>query len=252
MISKEVFTLFTIPLSSLRLQSERRKRRGGSEEVAACERGTVTCKFQMAARQGRGRLDASSLYGDEALELLDSFSSDKVSEIARSTSSLRQNPNRRGEMRLELARRFSTYRSGPTSRPSSGAGSLGLRPQNHSASPTPTAFTHGRLCGRQSARRKKKSSAQADAGGSKRGRPSLSQIVYKDLVIIPDPNTTKVPTYESRITLERKRMVISGFPFDRAWDAVKLRSPICSQLLDREMIFEYMKVRLTTVVFILT
>ncbi len=49
--------------------------KGGSKEEAACERGAVTCKVQMAARQGRGRLDASSLYGDEALELLDSFSS---------------------------------------------------------------------------------------------------------------------------------------------------------------------------------
>ncbi len=69
-------------------------------------------------------------------------------------------------MRLELSGRFPTIRPGPTKRPYSGADSLGLCPKNHSASATSTVFTHSRLGGRQNARRKRKSSTQADAGGS--------------------------------------------------------------------------------------
>ena len=76
-------------------------------------------------------------------------------------------------------------------------------------------------------------------------RPATSNIVYRDLVIIPDPGTKKVPTHNARVALEKNKLIVSGFPFDRSWDAVTLKSNIRKQLPNQDMLFQYVKVNCT-------
>ncbi|XP_028412414.1 uncharacterized protein LOC114535234 [Dendronephthya gigantea] len=66
----------------------------------------------------------------------------------------------------------------------------------------------------------------------KRKRTSSSKVeikpkaVHKDLVLVPDPIQTSVPTHSSRVTLESDGFVIHSFPFVREWDNVTLKREI--------------------------
>ena len=44
-----------------------------------------------------------------------------------------------------------------------------------------------------------------------------SNVVYKDLILLPEPDTKTVPTHRSRITLENDGFVVHEFPVDRSW-----------------------------------
>ena len=77
---------------------------------------------------------------------------------------------------------------------------------------------------------------------NERGRPGTSNIVYRDLVIIPDPETKKVPTHNACVALEKNKLIVSGFPFDRSWDAVTLKSNIRKQLPNQDMLFQYVMI----------
>ena len=50
-----------------------------------------------------------------------------------------------------------------------------------------------------------------------------SKVIYKDLVLIPDPDEKQVPTHNPRVTLETDGKIIHGFPVDVEWDAKSLR-----------------------------
>ena len=78
-------------------------------------------------------------------------------------------------------------------------------------------------------------------GSGKRGRPGSTSIVHRDLVIIPNPSTKKVPTHAARVALEKNKLVLSGYPFDKAWDAATLKSNIRKQIPGEFMLFEYVK-----------
>ena len=66
----------------------------------------------------------------------------------------------------------------------------------------------------------------------KRKRTSDSKVVikpkavHKDLVLVPDPIQTSVPTHSSRVTLESDGFVIHSFPFVREWDNITLKREI--------------------------
>eukprot|EP00112_Aurelia_sp_Birch-Aquarium-sp1_P018322 Seg4355.5 transcript_id=Seg4355.5/GoldUCD/mRNA.D3Y31 product="hypothetical protein" protein_id=Seg4355.5/GoldUCD/D3Y31 len=68
-----------------------------------------------------------------------------------------------------------------------------------------------------------------------------SGTVNRDLVIIPNPNTTKVPSHGSHLKLETRGFVIHEFPICRSWDADKLRNQIEKHLPNEYCLFEYMK-----------
>ena len=46
-------------------------------------------------------------------------------------------------------------------------------------------------------------------------------LIHKDLVLIPDPKQTTVPTHSARVLLESKGYVLHSFPFDRDWDGIE-------------------------------
>ncbi len=48
-----------------------------------------------------------------------------------------------------------------------------------------------------------------------------------------------MPTHAARVALEKNKLVVSGFPFDRPWDAVLQKLNIRKQLLGQYMSFEY-------------
>ena len=56
--------------------------------------------------------------------------------------------------------------------------------------------------------------------GTRSKAPALTKkktcnVVYKDLILLPEPDTKTVPTHRSRITLENDGFVVHEFPIDR-------------------------------------
>ena len=58
---------------------------------------------------------------------------------------------------------------------------------------------------------------------STKGRPSKA-LVYKDLVLIPSPKISKVPTHTILLELEERELVFHEFPFGKSWDPNRPRS----------------------------
>lgn len=158
-----------------------------------------------------------------ALRSIQSITSEDVQRIAATTSNTSDaEAENLTSIRAELAQRFPSYRPSPS------ASGSGISVQGkHSDS-----------------NRQNKKRTWTTRTTTKRGRPSTSNIVYRDLVIIPNPETKKVPTHKARVALEKNRLIVSGFPFDRSWDAATLKCNIELQLPKRHVLFEYMKVRL--------
>ncbi len=50
--------------------------------------------------------------------------------------------------------------------------------------------------------------------------------VHKDLVLVPDPLQTFVPTHSARVMLESDGYVVHSFPFVRDWDHIHLKNEI--------------------------
>ena len=101
-----------------------------------------------------------------------------------------------------------------------------------STSPAPSSSIQARLAtlfptvGSKRASRKDTSRRPAKSKRtikSTKGRPSKT-LVYKDLVLIPSPQISKVPTHTTRLQLEERELVCHEFPFGKSWDAISLKS----------------------------
>ena len=67
--------------------------------------------------------------------------------------------------------------------------------------------------------------------------------VYKDLILIPNPSTDKVPMHNNRIKLEKRGFVVHEFPFEKHWNDSYLEEKILHAFKDKGlMAFEYVKV----------
>ena len=87
------------------------------------------------------------------------------------------------------------------------------------------------------------------ARGKKNGRSSKT-IVHKDLVIIPNPNTSQVPSHVSKVKLEERGLIIHQLPFNKDWTHLDLKRNIESQPPRDDIMFEYLKVRFHVFVFL--
>ena len=75
---------------------------------------------------------------------------------------------------------------------------------------------------------------------STKGRPSKT-LVYKDLVLIPSPKISRVPTRTTRLQLEERELTCHELPFGKSWDANPLKTAIPNQF-PQLLLFEYVKV----------
>jgi hypothetical protein len=67
--------------------------------------------------------------------------------------------------------------------------------------------------------------------------------VHKDLVLVPDPLQTSVPTHSARVMLETDGYVLHSFPFVRDWDHIHLKNEIVKVFPQIQYCgYEYMKV----------
>ena len=155
-----------------------------------------------------------------ALRSLQNITSEDLSRVASSTSTAGPSTT---SICSELSSRFPSYRPSDSSNHSNGNSNV----FNHVQQPV-------------ASRQNKKRRRNADSG--KPGRPGSTSIVHRDLVIIPNPDTKKVPTHAARVSLEKNKLVLSGYPFDRSWDAATLKSNIRKQIPGQCMLFEYVKV----------
>ncbi|CAB3997568.1 Hypothetical predicted protein [Paramuricea clavata] len=143
---------------------------------------------------------------------------DVFDQIARLTVSLSENrpvnPSNNApasnSVSMELSRRFPSLRmlAGPTS----------VSPATSSAtsnSANRATFSRSSSTRSQASRKRKRTV----------GKPS--NVIYKDLVLIPDPEEEQASTHTARVTLETDGKVIHGFPVDMEWDARSLRRKIC-------------------------
>ena len=183
---------------------------------------------------------AACEHAAEALLSFQNITRDDVQRLAVTSTSTTVNnnqpENQTTTIRSELSRRFSSYRPGRLLQSNSST----------SASSSSNAASSSSNQGRRPFSNKKRGPpAKTTSKASKRGRPATSNIVYRDLVIIPDPGTKKVPTHNARMALEKNKLIVSGFPFDRSWDAVTLKSNIRQQLPNQDMLFQYVKVSCT-------
>ena len=187
----------------------------------------------MAQRVNINSSTASIRQAADALRTLQSLTNADIERVASlSTKHSLSTEHRYDEpaptIREELSSRFPTLRSHRTivnrSRNSSILNSSSNSSKRKRSSSTPVASTLKR---------------------GRAGRPVTKHVVYKDLVIIPHPQTARIPTHSSRVELEKRGLVISEFPFDRAWDAATLAQKIVEQLPRPDIQFEFVKVRYT-------
>ena len=71
---------------------------------------------------------------------------------------------------------------------------------------------------------------------------SKTKVALRDLVLMPDPGETAVPTHTRRVLLDSQGFVIHSFPFVRQWDGRTLKRKIEEAFPNHSLlIFEYMK-----------
>lgn len=165
----------------------------------------------------------------EALRTLQTLNTSDIQRLASLSSSSPQtttsrNSHRYGEnsvspLREELSQRFPTLTYGMPHR--------------------------SRSVGGQSLSKRRRAPTRSVSSLVKRGRPASKSFAYKDLVIIPDPQTSRVPTHKNRVELEKKGLVVSEFPFDKSWDPTTLKEKVKEQLPMSFLPFEFVKVRYT-------
>ena len=138
-----------------------------------------------------------------------------------------------------------TNSSSTSSIPSSGLGSV--------AAELAKRFSSYNARGGTSSRKRPltSNSSNSMARGKKNGRPSKT-IVHKDLVIIPNPNTSQVPSHVSKVKLEERGLIIHQLPFNKDWTHLDLKRNIESQLPRDNIMFEYLKVRFMHLFFFLS
>ena len=183
---------------------------------------------------------AACEHAAEALLSFQNITRDDVQRLAATSTSTTVNnnqpENQTTTIRSELSRRFPSYRPGRLLQSNSSTSA------SSSSNAAGSSSNQGR---RPFSNKKRGPPAKTTSKASKRGRPATSNIVYRDLVIIPDSGTKKVPTHNARVALEKNKLIVSGFPFDRSWDAVTLKSNIRKQLPNQDMLFQYVKVSCT-------
>ena len=183
---------------------------------------------------------AACEHAAEALLSFQNITRDDVQRLAATSTSTTVNnnqpENQTTTIRSELSRRFPSYRPGRLLQSNSSTSA------SSSSNATNSSSNQGR---RPLSNKKRGPPAKTTSKASKRGRPVTSNIVYRDLVIIPDSGTKKVPTHNARVALEKNKLIVSGFSFDRFWDAVTLKSNIRKQLPNQDMLFQYVKVSCT-------
>ena len=73
-------------------------------------------------------------------------------------------------------------------------------------------------------------------------RAKKKDIVYKDLVLLPSPDTKSVPTHQTRCRLEKNGFVVHGFPVDKSLQEEELRGQIRQSFPAlKETEFEFVK-----------
>ena len=83
------------------------------------------------------------------------------------------------------------------------------------------------------------------------GSKTKTKPVLRDLVLMPDPGETVVPTHTRRVLLDSQGFVIYSFPFVRQWDGLTLKRKTEEAFPNHTwLIFEYMKVSLPIIIFL--
>ena len=83
---------------------------------------------------------------------------------------------------------------------------------------------------------------QSQSGSLSRPKAALPRHLFtKDLVLIPSPKISKVPTHTTRLQLEERELVCHEFPFGKSWDANSLKTANLNQS-PQLLLFEYVKV----------
>ena len=163
---------------------------------------------------------------DENVDELIQSAMESISRIREVTSAL-PIPNRssnrcRQNTASELTRLFPTFRSASETR-------------HRAAGPSNNNTTR---CSPPRKRRRGNSSEV----------PSKKNIIHKDLVILKNSQTTKVPTHKARLALEKKGRVVHDFPFNRKWNEYELCAAVEKEmpsLLGTE--YEFLKVNPLTI-----
>ena len=75
---------------------------------------------------------------------------------------------------------------------------------------------------------------------STKGRPCKT-FVYMDLVLIPSPKISKVPTHTTRLQLEERELVCHEFPFGKSWGFNSLKFATLNRF-PQLLLLEYVKV----------
>ncbi len=75
--------------------------------------------------------------------------------------------------------------------------------------------------------------------------------VYKDLILIPNPNTDNVPVHNNRVKLEKRGFVVYEFPFEKHWNYSIFEENILNAFKDKDLMdFEYVKVNANLSLFV--
>jgi len=67
--------------------------------------------------------------------------------------------------------------------------------------------------------------------GTRSKAPALTKkkacnVVYKDLILLPELDTKTVPSHRSRITLENDGFVVQEFPIDKSWQEEEFKAEV--------------------------
>ena len=122
----------------------------------------------------------------------------------------------------------------------SASGSNDMNLENELADRFPTVSASRSRKRRSTASTSSLSSLRNNKKKAQRGRKG-NDVVFKDLVFIPDPEETAVPTHKKRLELEEQNFVIHEFPFNRSWSAATLKEEV-RKVLPTGTEFEFMKV----------
>ena len=81
-----------------------------------------------------------------------------------------------------------------------------------------------------------------DQQSQSRPKAALPRHLFtKDLVLVPSPKISKVPTHTTRLQLEERELVCHELPFGKSWDANSLKTAILNRF-PQLLLFEYVVV----------
>ena len=151
----------------------------------------------------------------------------------------------------ELYQRFPSLRRPSLSQPSVAASTSTSRPSLSSTRSTSssttctTSHTSAMTRSTSGTRTLRNPNSRQNRSRSVNTNGSKTKVVLRDLVLMPDPGETAVPTHTRRVLLDSQGFVIHSFPFVRQWDGRTLKRKIEEAFPNHSLlIFEYMKVSL--------